>query len=81
MHDHNNVFYAVALSVVLLISWQYFFATSFLGKPAASKTSVAAGMEIRPQAQAIGTEAAAPASVPRSRQLSRTEALARALSA
>ena len=31
MHDQNNVFYAIALSVVILISWQYFFATSFLG--------------------------------------------------
>ena len=35
MHDQNNIFYAVALSVVILISWQYFFATSFLGKPTA----------------------------------------------
>jgi len=77
MHDHNNVFYAVALSVVLLVSWQYFFATSFLGKPAANRTSVAAGMVIGPRTQAVGTEAAAPASVARSRQLSRTEALAR----
>jgi YidC/Oxa1 family membrane protein insertase len=29
MHDHNNVFLAIALSVVILITWQYFFATSF----------------------------------------------------
>jgi hypothetical protein len=37
MHDQNNIFFAVALSVVILISWQYFFATSFVGKPTASK--------------------------------------------
>ena len=29
MHDHNNVFLAIALSVIILITWQYFFATSF----------------------------------------------------
>src|SRR5580700_7858044 len=39
MHDQNNVFYALALSVVVLITWQYFFATSFLGKPAGPNTS------------------------------------------
>jgi hypothetical protein len=39
MHDQNTVFCAIALSVVILITWQYFFATSFLGKPTAQKTS------------------------------------------
>jgi YidC/Oxa1 family membrane protein insertase len=29
MHDQNNVFLAMALSVVILIAWQYFFATAF----------------------------------------------------
>jgi len=29
MHDHNNVFLAIALSVIILITWRYFFATSF----------------------------------------------------
>ncbi len=43
MHDQNNVFYAIALSVVILISWQYFFATSFLGKP----TTIHPGSEDR----------------------------------
>jgi hypothetical protein len=28
MHDQNNVFYAIALSAVILITWQYFFATT-----------------------------------------------------
>ena len=37
MHDQSNLFYAIALSVVVLITWQYFFATSF--KPAAPGTS------------------------------------------
>ena len=39
MHDQNNIFYAIALSVVVLITWQYFFATSFLGKPSAPKNA------------------------------------------
>jgi YidC/Oxa1 family membrane protein insertase len=76
MHDQNNVFYAIALSVVVLITWQYFFATSFLGKPAAPKTSqigtIAPGTEIRPQTQTVavpGTQ--------RSEQFSRQQALAR----
>jgi YidC/Oxa1 family membrane protein insertase len=79
MHDQNNVFYAVALSLVILISWQYFFATSFLGKQAAQKTSqigiVAPGAVIRPQPQAIGTQAAVAPNA--QRPLSRQEAIAR----
>ena len=82
MHDQNNVFYALALSVVVLITWQYFFATSFLGKPAGPNTSqisppqtgvapigaVAAGDAIiRPQTKGIATPVAA----------SRRQALAR----
>src|SRR6202161_1676229 len=74
MHDQNNVFYALALSVVVLITWQYFFATSFLGKPAGPNTSqisppqtgvapigaVAAGDAIiRPQTKGIATPVAA----------------------
>jgi YidC/Oxa1 family membrane protein insertase len=63
MHDQNNVFYAVALSLVILITWQYFFATSFLGKPAAPKAAqpgvIVSGTEIlRPQTQAVATPAA-----------------------
>ena len=30
MHDQINLFYVLALSVVLLLAWQYFFATSLL---------------------------------------------------
>jgi YidC/Oxa1 family membrane protein insertase len=75
MHDQNNVFYAVALSIVILITWQYFFATSFLGKPAAPKTSqtgtMAPGAEIRPQTQAVAIP-----STQRSEQFSRQAALA-----
>jgi YidC/Oxa1 family membrane protein insertase len=79
MHDQNNVFYAIALSVVILITWQYFFATSFLGKPTAQKTAqvgvIASGTDIiRPQAQAIATQ---PAVVPSAPQASRPDALAR----
>jgi YidC/Oxa1 family membrane protein insertase len=36
MHDQSNVFLAIALSVVVLIAWQYFVATSF--KEAGRKT-------------------------------------------
>jgi YidC/Oxa1 family membrane protein insertase len=37
MHDQNNVFLAIALSVLILIAWQYFFATSFYHKEAGRK--------------------------------------------
>src|ERR1700737_4504848 len=67
MHDQNNVFYAVALSLVILITWQYFFATSFLGKPSAQKAPDAA---IAPQAATIPNPQ-------RSQQFSRQAALAR----
>jgi hypothetical protein len=30
MHDQNNVFYAVALSLVILITWQYSSPPPFL---------------------------------------------------
>jgi YidC/Oxa1 family membrane protein insertase len=83
MHDQNNVFYAVALSLVILIAWQYFFATSFLGKPSRQKTAqigvIAGGAEIRPQPQAIGTQATALPSAQRPQKFSRQEALARSL--
>jgi YidC/Oxa1 family membrane protein insertase len=81
MHDQNNLFYAIALSVVVLITWQYFFATSFVGKPAAPSTSRVGGVAsatsiIRPQPRAIATPAAIP-SPRRSEPLSRREVLAR----
>src|SRR3984893_13503480 len=76
MHDQNNVFYAVALSIVILITWQYFFATSFLGKSTTPKTSqigtIAPGAEIRPQTQAVAIPP-----TQRSEQFSRQAALAR----
>jgi YidC/Oxa1 family membrane protein insertase len=37
MHDQSNVFLAIALSMVVLIAWQYFVATSF--KEAGRKTA------------------------------------------
>jgi YidC/Oxa1 family membrane protein insertase len=81
MHDHNNVFYAIALSVVILITWQYFFATSFLGKPAAPKTSqvgaVAPGAETARLQTALGTQTAAIPGTQRFQPFSRQEALAR----
>jgi YidC/Oxa1 family membrane protein insertase len=80
MHDQNNVFYAVALSIVILITWQYFFATSFLGKPAAPKAAqpgvIVSGTAImRPQTQAVATPAETIASA--QPQFSRQAALAR----
>jgi YidC/Oxa1 family membrane protein insertase len=63
MHDQNNLFYAIALSVVVLIMWQYFFATSFLGQPAAQKTPQvhlpASGAQLPRNAQALEIKAAA----------------------
>ncbi|MGA7803609.1 membrane protein insertase YidC [Bradyrhizobium sp.] len=55
MHDQNNVFYAIALSVVILITWQYFFATSFVGKPAAPKMSQAGTTQVREVATQTAT--------------------------
>ena len=88
MHDQNNIFYAIALSVVVLITWQYFFATSFLGKPSAPKNASknapiisqigapAPGTAIiGPQAQATPA-AAMPGMQPR-QPVSRQRALAR----
>src|ERR1700682_5837303 len=81
MHDQNNVFYAIALSIVILITWQYFFATSFLGKPTAPKTSqigtTAPGAEIRPQTAAAGTQNVAIPGTLRSEQFTRQQALGR----
>jgi len=82
MHDQNNVFYAIALSAVILISWQYFFATSFSGKPAAPKNSQvhvgAAGTgTIRPQTPALGAQTATISPAQRSQPSSRQQALAR----
>src|ERR1700676_1916981 len=80
MHDQNNVFYAVALSLVILITWQYFLATSFLGKPAAPKAAqpgvIVSGTAImRPQTQAVATPAETIASA--QPQFSRQVALVR----
>ena len=41
MHDQNNVFYAVALSIFILITWQYFVAT-FLPRQTGRPHDVAA---------------------------------------
>jgi YidC/Oxa1 family membrane protein insertase len=81
MHDQNNLFYAIALSVVVLIMWQYFFATSFLGRPAAQKPPQvnlpAAGSQLPRSVQAKGINAAAdPGAQPR-QPASRPTALAR----
>src|SRR5438874_471866 len=82
MHDQNNVFFAIALSAVILITWQYFFATSFQSKPAASGApqarAPAPGTEtVRPQTQALGKEAAPISSEQRFQPASRQEALGR----
>src|SRR3984893_12770735 len=81
MNNQNNVFYAVALSLFILITCQYFFATSFVGKPSAQKTSqlgmIAPDAAIRPQPQAIAPQAAAIPGPRRSQPFSRQDALAR----
>jgi YidC/Oxa1 family membrane protein insertase len=89
MHDQNNIFYAIALSVVVLITWQYFFATSFLGKPSAPKNTStsapitsqigapASGTAIMgPQAQAVVAPAAATPGTQALQPASRQQALA-----
>jgi YidC/Oxa1 family membrane protein insertase len=82
MHDQNNVFYAIALSAVVLISWQYFFARSFPSKPNAPKTSqaraVAPGIETnRLRTQALGTQTATISDEQGFKPSSRQEALGR----
>jgi YidC/Oxa1 family membrane protein insertase len=78
MHDQNNVFYAVALSIFILITWQYFFPTSFLGTPIAPKQPgmIASGTGITgAQRPDIATPAA---TIPDAQaQPSRQQALAR----
>jgi YidC/Oxa1 family membrane protein insertase len=80
MHDQNNIFYAIALSVVVLITWQVFFATSFLSKPAAPKTSqaraIAPGIGTM-QPQALGTQTATISDQQRFQPSSRQDALGR----
>jgi YidC/Oxa1 family membrane protein insertase len=80
MHDQNNIFFAVALSVVVLVSWQYFFATSFLGKPTAKNLLISANAPdatVRSPAPAIMSQAAVIPTAPRPPQASRQAALAR----
>ena len=80
MHDQNNIFYAIALSVVVLITWQYFFGTSFVSKPNAPKNppttataqvgAPASGTAITgPQAQAVATPASRQQALARSQRV------------
>jgi YidC/Oxa1 family membrane protein insertase len=78
MHDQNNVFLAIALSVIVLIAWQYFFATSFLPKQAGRKAPqidlLAPNAAVPPQVQAKQSETFPSA---QQRKVSRQEALGR----
>jgi YidC/Oxa1 family membrane protein insertase len=77
MHDHSNVFLAIALSVVILITWQYFFATSFLPKQAGRMVPpadrLAPHAEVSPQLQAKPFEP--PSAARQARAVSRQQAL------
>jgi YidC/Oxa1 family membrane protein insertase len=78
MHDQNNVFLAIALSVVILIAWQFFFTTTFLHKETGRKApqiDLPAQHAGLPQVQANQSEALA--SAQQRRQISRQEALDR----
>jgi YidC/Oxa1 family membrane protein insertase len=79
MHDQNNVFLAIALSVIVLMTWQYFFATSFLHKEAGRKAPQidlpAPNAGVRPQVQAKQSEAFP--SAQQHQKVSRQEALGR----
>jgi YidC/Oxa1 family membrane protein insertase len=79
MHDQNNVFLAIALSMIVLMTWQYFFATSFLHKEAGRKAPQidlpAPNAGVRPQVQAKQSEAFS--SVQQHQKVSRQEALGR----
>jgi YidC/Oxa1 family membrane protein insertase len=64
MHDQNNVLLALALSAVILIAWQYFFAT-FLYKEAGRNDPrigvLTPHAAMSPQVQATQSEAVPPA--------------------
>jgi YidC/Oxa1 family membrane protein insertase len=67
MHDQTNIFLAIALSVIILIAWQYFLATSF--KDAGRKADLLAPhATASPQLQAKPSEAFPPPQQKMSRQ-------------
>lgn len=71
MHDQNNVFLAIALSVLILITWQYFFATSFSRKEARAPQIDLPGSHVhRKQSEAVPPP-------PQQQKVSRQEALGR----
>src|ERR1700730_10008015 len=91
MHDQNNIFYAIALSLVVLITWQYFFANSFLGKPNTPKNTstnacvpwqvgapASGSAMMGPEAQAVVTPAGATPGTQALQPITRQQALARA---
>jgi YidC/Oxa1 family membrane protein insertase len=79
MHDQNNLFVAIALSVVVLLTWQYFFTTTFRHKeagplvPQTDPRTLSAG--ISPQVQANQTDPSA--SAQQGQRVSRQEVLDR----
>jgi YidC/Oxa1 family membrane protein insertase len=78
MHDQNNVFLAIALSVLVLLTWQYFLATAFLHKagPGAPRVDPRAlNAAISPQVQAQQSERRPQG--PQRRDVSRQEVLDR----
>ena len=81
MQDQTNIFLAIALSVVILVSWQYFFATSFRGKPAAQNAPridlIAPSAAVGPQARAAARPDAAISTARPFQPQSRQQALAR----
>jgi YidC/Oxa1 family membrane protein insertase len=71
MHDQNNVFLAIALSVLILITWQYFFATSFSRKEARAPQIDLPGSHVHlKQSEAVPPP-------PQQQKVSRQEALGR----
>jgi YidC/Oxa1 family membrane protein insertase len=79
MHDQNNVFLAIALSAIILITWQYFLTTTFLPKEAGRKGPQVGvftpGAGLSPQVQPTKSEASPAAQQPHT--TSRQEALSR----
>ncbi len=78
MHDQSNILLAIALSVVILITWQY-LATSFLHTEASRKTphidQIAPQAGVPPQIQLTQSEATPPPQ--QYQKASRQEAVAR----
>ena len=81
VHDQNNFFLALALSIFVLMAWEYFIGLPLLERPAGHRfrlnIAIEAGTGIRPHAPAIGPLATPGSDALEAQQISRQDALAK----